>query len=74
MTDNTQDELSKEKGQKIFHKKLHGKLKIDLYKGIKYCLNISGVWGLVFFRETILALILAATKKIHQKTCLIHWV
>ena len=43
MTDNTQDELSKEKGQKIFDKKLHRKLKIDLYKGIKYCLNTSGV-------------------------------
>jgi hypothetical protein len=61
MTDNTQDELSKEKGQKIFHKKLHRKLKIDLYKGIKYCL----VWGLGFFRENILALILAATHIIH---------
>jgi hypothetical protein len=32
MTDNTQDNLSKEKGQKVFHKKLHRKLNIDLYK------------------------------------------
>ena len=32
MTDNTQGELSKEKGQKkIFHKELHRKLKIYLY-------------------------------------------
>jgi hypothetical protein len=38
MTDNTQGELSKEKGKKIFHNKLHGKLTIYLYlKGSNIC-------------------------------------
>ena len=53
----------KKKDKQIFHKKLHGKLKIDLYiKGSNIVL--SGVWGSALnFRENILALILAATNK-----------
>lgn len=53
----------KKKDNKVFHKKLHRNLKIDLYiKGSNIVL--SGVWGsTLIFRENILALILAATNK-----------
>ena len=37
MTDNRVN-CPKKKDKTIFHKKLHRKLKIYLYKGIKYCL------------------------------------
>ena len=55
----------KKNDKKIFHKKLHRKLKIDLYINIKGSnIVLSGVWGLaLIFRENILALILAATNK-----------
>jgi hypothetical protein len=42
MTDNTQDELSKEKGQKIFHKKLLQEIQTQQEENIQNaCININ---------------------------------